>query len=553
MTLLGCICLHHRLDAVFDSAGVFSGVASIIRPEPEGIVGGEGEGEETGVANITRAFNGVRPVAAEDETVAATPATEPTAAKRASGEADTTATTHDQTKPTNLDSPPQNDLNEKSEDKPAAESPHGNARDARHENEGSHKQNCRRSSLHSAVLAFTPARPAHHETPSLAAAFIAATSLLATTSARNAKKSHTHHHTPDTTKSNATAETRETSHKAYWYTQMDHTGAARGIAPYAPGGEKWEVYVAAKTNDTQSIFDAIEKGGREKEWIVSNPRVVYVPPGTYEFDRELWCHIDTIIVGDPRDMPVFKPAGNFSKKAKFFIHGRDKDVGEQGENSFAVGLKNVIIDLTDFQSNQQLTALDWSVAQAAQLTNIHIKLRNYNGRGKDKGQIGIQQRRGSTLALSDITIEGGAIGIWQNGHQQMLYKGITFLRNRIGLQIDGGNAVVLLGCTFNTVGTSISHTSGTPGVTAVDCRSVDSGVFFKSSGGEVPSIAIESLDLDRVNEDVVQLPLVEYTLGPTKRVDTFTYGNTVDKETESGATYGASKATRERPQAVAPD
>ncbi|KAI5307802.1 hypothetical protein KEM55_007378, partial [Ascosphaera atra] len=202
---------------------------------------------------------------------------------------------------------------------------------------------------------------------------------------------------------------------------------------------------------------------------------------------------------------------------------------------------------------QQLTALDWSVAQAAQLTNIHIKLRNYSGKGKDKGQIGIQQRRGSTLALSDITIEGGAIGIWQNGHQQMLYKGITFLRNRVGLKIDGGNAVVLLGCTFNTVGTSIAHTSGTPGVTAVDCKSVDSGVFFKSSGGEVPSIAIESLDLDRVNEDVVQLPLMQYTLGPTKRVDTFTYGNTVDKETESGATYGASKATRERPQVIAPD
>ncbi|KAI5293479.1 hypothetical protein KEM52_005492, partial [Ascosphaera acerosa] len=79
--------------------------------------------------------------------------------------------------------------------------------------------------------------------------------------------------------------------------------------------------------------------------------------------------------------------------------------------------------------------------------------------------------------------------------------------------------------------------------------SINSGVSFHSSG--YPSVSIESLDLDQVHENIVEMTGPGYIVPPGTRVNTFTYGNTVG-DTENGQIYGPSSATRYRPDVVAP-
>ncbi|KAI5284505.1 hypothetical protein KEM52_002885, partial [Ascosphaera acerosa] len=224
----------------------------------------------------------------------------------------------------------------------------------------------------------------------------------------------------------------------FWYPAMDHTSAVRGYAPYAPDAVNWPLYVSARANDAQSVIDAVNQGNRPMMWAASAPRVVYVPPGVYEFDSDLWLHVDTVIYGDARNPPVFKPGPNFPRSNKFFIRGeckegrgRDKTFASgpdgQGELCFSTALKNVVIDLSDWQADGPITALDWSVAQNTHLQGIHIKLAEHSG-NDENGQIGIQMLRGSSLALSDVVIEGGQYGVWHNTHQQALYKNFTFRR-----------------------------------------------------------------------------------------------------------------------------
>lgn len=59
----------------------------------------------------------------------------------------------------------------------------------------------------------------------------------------------------------------------YWYANMDHSGTARGYAPYADDPGQWNVFVAAKANDSQSVLDAINEGERDGMWFASTPRV----------------------------------------------------------------------------------------------------------------------------------------------------------------------------------------------------------------------------------------------------------------------------------------
>ncbi|KAI5288229.1 hypothetical protein KEM54_005374 [Ascosphaera aggregata] len=339
----------------------------------------------------------------------------------------------------------------------------------------------------------------------------------------------------------------------FWYSSMDHTGNARGYAPYAPDAANWPLYVAAKPNEAQSVIDAVNQGNRPMYWSANAPRVIYVPPGTYEFDKDLWMHVDTVIYGDAKNPPVFKPSANFPKGNRFFVKGRDKTFAKdaekgQGELVFSVAMKNIVIDTSDFQSDVQLTALDWSVAQNTHLQNIHIKLAPHSGNDQN-GQVGAQMLRGSSLALTDVVIEGGQYGIWHNGHQQTLYKNFTLRNMSVGMKIDGGFVITLLGCIFDTVGTAVRVDSGSPGINIIDCKSINSGVTFHSATS--PSVTIESLDLDRKNANIVEMTQQRFILPPGTRVNTFTYGNTVGNA-ENGQIYGPSSASIGRPGVVAP-
>ncbi|KAL6918495.1 hypothetical protein FSST1_009990 [Fusarium sambucinum] len=323
----------------------------------------------------------------------------------------------------------------------------------------------------------------------------------------------------------------------YWYADMDHTGDFRGKAPYV--SDSYEVFKTVASGDGKSIQDAIDSGNRHKMWLASEPRVVYLPPGTYEVDSTITLRTDTILMGNPADPPVIKPAAGF--KDMFLVNGTDPEVGISGEISFAVGVKNIILDTTAVNASSEFTALYWGVAQVCQLQNIQIKM---PPAGKDSGHSGIRLGRGSTLGLADISVENGMNGIWHDGHQQAFYKSVKFIRNTIGLRIDGGNTITVLNPTFDTVGTAVRHISGAPFVGIIDAKSINSGITFDSSN--YPSVLIENLSKD-TDSDVVRLPS-GVALGKASHVDTFTYGNTVGRD----PVYGGETSNTPRPAAIAP-
>ncbi|KAL3958846.1 hypothetical protein ACCO45_007008 [Purpureocillium lilacinum] len=244
----------------------------------------------------------------------------------------------------------------------------------------------------------------------------------------------------------------------FWYPNMDHTGQYRGYAPDLDGDYTYQVYKSVNSGDGDAIQAAIndDNGGkRHGQWLASQPRVVFIPGGTYEIKKTIYMNTDTILMGDPTNPPVLKAAAGFSGD-QTLISGQDPTTKDSGELSFAVGLKNLVLDTTNIPGGNAFTALWWGVAQAAQLQNIKITMASsQNGQGHS----GIRLGRGSTLGLSDVRVERGQNGIWHDGHQQAAYKNIYFYQNTIGMLISGGNTITITASTHvdtftyaNTVG-----------------------------------------------------------------------------------------------------
>ncbi|QYT06246.1 Laminarinase [Trichoderma simmonsii] len=319
---------------------------------------------------------------------------------------------------------------------------------------------------------------------------------------------------------------------SFWYAAMDHTGQYKGYAPHAPSPSSYNVFVAVNAGDAGSLQSAIDSAGssnRQNEWLASQPRVVYIPPGTYTLSQTLNMRTDTILMGDATNPPIIKAAAGFS--GNYLVNGQDPSTGVSGELSFAVGLKNLVLDTTAVSGTSSISALYWGVAQAAQLQNVKIVLAPSSG---GKGHTGIQLGRGSTLGLADVRIENGQNGIWHNGHQQALYKSIYFYKNTIGMLISGGNTITLLNPTFDTCGTGISVTGGSPFVGIVDAKSINSGVTFTTT--VYPSIVIDNLSKD-TSSDVVVLRGTT-ALKSSSKIVNYSYGNTVGRSPIFGAVSG---------------
>ncbi|KAK4235025.1 glycoside hydrolase [Achaetomium macrosporum] len=350
----------------------------------------------------------------------------------------------------------------------------------------------------------------------------------------------------------AAADSNRTYHAAaaktsFWYANIDHTSAnVRGYAPDLDGDYSYEVFRSVAPGDGAGIQKAINEATngatRHGQWLASQPRVVYIPPGEYVVDKTIYMNTDTIIMGDATDPPVIKAAVGFSGSGTLFS-GQDPTTGISGELSFAVSLKNIILDTKNVPGSQPFTALYWGVAQVAHLQNVKIRM-PYSVNGA--GHSGMRLGRGSTLAVSDVRIEGGQNGIWHNGHQQAVYKSIYFYQNTVGMLIDGGNTISIINPTFDTVGTCVLNTGGSPWIGLIDAKSINSGVTLKTTAW--PSYLIENLDKDTLNSNVAEGPS-NFVLGGQSHVAQFSYGNTVDRNPVYGP---VSATTLSRPSALAP-
>jgi glucan 1,3-beta-glucosidase len=288
----------------------------------------------------------------------------------------------------------------------------------------------------------------------------------------------------------------------------------------------------------QAIQNAISANDRG-QGVTTQPAQIFIPSGTYTIGSTLNLLMNTIIVGDPNDPPVLKAATGFN--GDVFIMGYDKAAG-QPETSFFTQLRNVIIDTTAIDGATSITALQWGVAQGCALGNVQIKMPT-----SSTGHTGINLQGGSTIAVTDTHIIGGAVGI-QNSNQQVNFKNIHFDQCTTGFAPTGGYAHLLQNVTFTSCGFGVDMTKGgNPGdLVLLDAVSTNSGsavVYHDSSndsGDRNFQIVIQNLKHDTDNA-IAQTSDGKTTLPATSTVDTWVWGNASPGNYQSGTSY---KTTR---------
>lgn len=200
----------------------------------------------------------------------------------------------------------------------------------------------------------------------------------------------------------------------YWLDQQDHTGVARGYAPFLPDDSTYPVYRNVKSynvvgdgnaDDTQNLQTAINDdgngGNRYNNEVSTRPAEVFVPGGTYKLTKQLDLRLNTILVGDPNNMLVLKASSDFNGGT--VVNGYDYATHDSsGTTAFFIAMKNIIIDTTSIAPDKTVLALQWGIAQACQLTNIKISMLT-----NSKGHTGIALDQGSTTAVTDVVSQPG--------------------------------------------------------------------------------------------------------------------------------------------------
>ncbi|KFY68822.1 hypothetical protein V496_00777 [Pseudogymnoascus sp. VKM F-4515 (FW-2607)] len=334
----------------------------------------------------------------------------------------------------------------------------------------------------------------------------------------------------------------------YWLDEQDHTGDARGIAPFSGNSDTYPVFrnvldygVANDGTGDQSgsLQDAINTdgngGSRYKNGLTTRPAELYLPGGTYQISKVWDLRVGTVIVGDPNDPPVIKASADFDGNA--VVNGFDTGVGAP-ETSFMTLIKNIVIDTTAIDSTKAVRALNWGVAQGAGMSNIKIVMPE-----DSTGHTGIVLDAGSTITVADVNIHGGAIGI-QNSNQQVNFKNIYFNRSSTAYAATGGWTSLLQGVTFDTCGRGVDLTkAGNAGsLVLLDSKSTNSGPVIKfadssnSNGDRNNQIVIENLEHDTTNPIAIKADDT-VALEAADTIDTWVWGNADPGGYQTGTQY----------------
>ena len=197
---------------------------------------------------------------------------------------------------------------------------------------------------------------------------------------------------------------------------------------------------------------------------------------------------------------------------------------------------------TNLSVSKKIVALQWGVAQGCALGNVKINMPF----GSGSQGTGILLQAGSTIAVTDVQITGGAIGI-QNHNQQVIFKNIYFKWCTTAYAPRSGFDSVLQSVTFDTCGVGIDSTGSHGDVILLDSTSTNSGntVVFKDSSSDVGprnnQIVIQNLKHD-TNNPIAVLSSGLVVLAAQSTVDTWVWGNSVPPgQYQKGTTYTSSR------------
>ncbi|EPS26403.1 putative endo-beta-1,3-glucanase [Penicillium oxalicum 114-2] len=292
----------------------------------------------------------------------------------------------------------------------------------------------------------------------------------------------------------------------------------------------------------KAIDDDGNGGSRKGTGVTRNPAEVYLPGGEYLLGSTLSLTVGTIIVGDPNNPPILKAAPGF--KGDFLVMGYDKHNGNP-ETSFMTLMKNVILDTTDVTATQPITALQWGVAQGSGLTGVQVRMPT-----GECSHTGINIIAGSTIAVTDVIITGGAVGII-NSNQQVNFKNVRFVGCRTAFEAAGGWTVLLQGALFDTCGTGVNMTTNALGsLVILDSSSTNSGPLIRfhdssrDTGKQNSQFLIQNLDYTSVNPIAVDASGAT-RLNATSHVDTWVWGTMVPGTYNAGGSW-----VTKRPEAL---
>ncbi|CAD6594065.1 MAG: hypothetical protein ASARMPRED_008465 [Alectoria sarmentosa] len=207
-------------------------------------------------------------------------------------------------------------------------------------------------------------------------------------------------------------------------------------------------------------------------------------------------------------MPILKASSDFNGGT--VVNGYDYATHDSsGTTAFLIAMKNIIIDTTRIAPDMFL------LCDGEQL----------------KRHTGIALDQGSTTAVTDVTINGGAPGI-RNSNQQVNFKSISFSDCTTAISLAGGYVAIIQNATFDTCGLGVDGGNGGPpgSIIILDSTSTSSGPVIKYHGSSNDNgdfnnqVIIENPSHDGVNSIAVDSN-GNTKLGSSSNTDTWVWGN----------------------------
>ncbi|KAI1321012.1 glycoside hydrolase family 55 protein [Xylariaceae sp. FL0255] len=221
----------------------------------------------------------------------------------------------------------------------------------------------------------------------------------------------------------------------YWLANIKH----QGVAVFS-GNSSFQIFRNVKDfgavgdgthDDTAAINSAIYQDGDGRcaqncGSSTTHPAIVYFPPGTYLISSSIIQTYYTQLIGDAVDVPTIKASATFNGSIMIDSnpYGSNGQNWYVNQNNFFRQIRNFNIDTTGATSTtSNLWGIHWQVAQATSLQNIVFNMDT--GASSKTTQIGVYMENGSGGFFTDLTFNGGSIGV-NLGSQQFTTRNLTF-------------------------------------------------------------------------------------------------------------------------------
>jgi glucan 1,3-beta-glucosidase len=391
----------------------------------------------------------------------------------------------------------------------------------------------------------------------------------------------------------APSKPRQASTSSYWLSQIQRQGTIAYASdsprtvpsdyPIYRDVTKYGALGDGVTDDFEAINRTIFDGGRcgmNCNSTTVQPALVYFPPGTYRISQPIVMPYYTQMVGDATNMPTIKGLPSFQGIALLdsdpYYPGISNPDGTginwyRNQNNFFRQVRNFNIDLTDMPeiNPDQVSGpagVHWQVAQATSLQNIVFTMKPKSSTNKQQG---IYMENGSGGFMSDLTFNGGAIGM-AVGNQQFTTRNLRFngcgtailigwdwLWTYKSLHIDNAD----IGLDMSALQNGNNQTVGS--VIMFDGSITNSAIGIKTSRNQTSSpptagtLTIQNVDFTGTQNAVVGANGVDVILTGGRTVDLYVQGDVYTTPAGGGSGSGPSKSQQikrlAQAQAMDPD